>query len=685
MLIKKIKLENIRSYVKQEIEFPKGSILLSGNIGAGKTTVLLAVEFALFGLQRGIIDGAALLRNGTNKGSVELEIEINRKKIKLKRTLKRKKDSIVQDNAVLEKNGEEKELSVTELKAFVLNTLNYPPQLLKKQNLIYRYTVYTPQEQMKYILLSKSEERIDIIRKIFNIDKYKRIEDSCNIFISKIRELSKLKEGQLSDMDFKRNELAKKKASFVEIEKELEKILPKFEKIQQEIKEIKKENEELQSGLKKFNELKQDLAKDETELHEKQEQLGDFRESFERIEKMVLKLKKEVEIKIDVNLIGKKDMFEQAYDKKSEEERRCGKEISGFLAVKARLESDNKKISSLKICPVCKQEVSEEHRKKINGEINTEIKRLDKNIKEKEKIVHDLNEQIEDLEKKFKEITEKERIFEGLKVKSSTLKEKQKEKEELTKKITWLERKVDELRATKQQIKDEIFKYENFENNKKKIDRELMEKLEEEKEVIQEKASFEKGKKDVEIEVKELEQEIKSKEKVAEDLQKISELRDWLSKQFILVMQQIEKQVMYKLNLEFNLLFKKWFSMLVEDALEARIDIDFTPFVEQSGYDISYAYLSGGERTALALAYRLSLNQVINSMLSKISTRSILILDEPTEGFSSEQLDKMREVLKEIKVEQLILVSHESKVESFVDNVINFIKKANETEVQQNI
>ena len=264
MLIKKIKLENIRSYVKQEIEFPKGSILLSGNIGAGKTTVLLAVEFALFGLQRGIIDGAALLRNGTNKGSVELEIEINRKKIKLKRTLKRKKDSIVQDNAVLEKNGEEKELSVTELKAFVLNTLNYPPQLLKKQNLIYRYTVYTPQEQMKYILLSKSEERIDIIRKIFNIDKYKRIEDSCNIFISKIRELSKLKEGQLSDMDFKRNELAKKKASFVEIEKELEKILPKFEKIQQEIKEIKKENEELQSGLKKFNELKQDLAKDET-------------------------------------------------------------------------------------------------------------------------------------------------------------------------------------------------------------------------------------------------------------------------------------------------------------------------------------------------------------------------------------------------------------------------------------
>jgi exonuclease SbcC len=60
--------------------------------------------------------------------------------------------------------------------------------------------------------------------------------------------------------------------------------------------------------------------------------------------------------------------------------------------------------------------------------------------------------------------------------------------------------------------------------------------------------------------------------------------------------------------------------------------------------------------------------------MSEIKTRDLLILDEPTDGFSSEQLNKMRDVLKELKVAQLILVSHEEKIESFVDSVIRFEK-----------
>jgi len=54
------------------------------------------------------------------------------------------------------------------------------------------------------------------------------------------------------------------------------------------------------------------------------------------------------------------------------------------------------------------------------------------------------------------------------------------------------------------------------------------------------------------------------------------------------------------------------------------------------------------------LAYRLALNQVLNSLLSKIKTRDFVILDEPTDGFSDQQLDKMRDVLNELKVKQLI-------------------------------
>ena len=134
--------------------------------------------------------------------------------------------------------------------------------------------------------------------------------------------------------------------------------------------------------------------------------------------------------------------------------------------------------------------------------------------------------------------------------------------------------------------------------------------------------------------------------------------------------------MMIKLKVEFSTLFSEWFGMLVSDQFNVYLRDDFTPVIELQDYEIDYAYLSGGERTAIALAYRLALNQVINSIMSKIKTRNLVILDEPTDGFSEQQLDKMREVLEQLKVGQLIIVSHEQKIEGFVENVIK-LKKEN--------
>jgi len=69
MKIKKIILNNIRSYEDQEVNFPDGSVLLSGDIGSGKTSILLGIEFALFGLQPGQ-KGASILRKILIKGPI---------------------------------------------------------------------------------------------------------------------------------------------------------------------------------------------------------------------------------------------------------------------------------------------------------------------------------------------------------------------------------------------------------------------------------------------------------------------------------------------------------------------------------------------------------------------------------------------------------------------------------------
>jgi len=68
------------------------------------------------------------------------------------------------------------------------------------------------------------------------------------------------------------------------------------------------------------------------------------------------------------------------------------------------------------------------------------------------------------------------------------------------------------------------------------------------------------------------------------------------------------------------------------------------------------------------------LNKVINDVVHQVKTKDLLILDEPTDGFSSEQLDKVRDLIDKLGLGQIIIVSHEFKIESFVNNVIRIGK-----------
>jgi len=91
--------------------------------------------------------------------------------------------------------------------------------------------------------------------------------------------------------------------------------------------------------------------------------------------------------------------------------------------------------------------------------------------------------------------------------------------------------------------------------------------------------------------------------------------------------------------------------------------------------------LSGGEKTSLALAYRLALNSIVQKVSTGIKS-NLLILDEPTDGFSKEQLFKIREVLNEIKCPQVIIVSHERELESFADQVLRVEKREGVSEIK---
>jgi len=170
--------------------------------------------------------------------------------------------------------------------------------------------------------------------------------------------------------------------------------------------------------------------------------------------------------------------------------------------------------------------------------------------------------------------------------------------------------------------------------------------------------------------------EMQEKNIIVKNIQEQIKLKAWLDNFFLNLMQTMERYVLNSILKEFNEYFKEWFDMLIEDEnISVRLDDSFTPLIEQNGYENYIQNLSGGEKTSVALAYRLALNKVINDFVSTIRTKGLLILDEPTDGFSSNQLDKLRDVLMQIKSKQIILVSHESKLESYADNIIRISKE----------
>ncbi len=283
MKIKRLQIKNLRSYENQEIIFPKGSTLLSGDIGSGKTTILLAIEFALFGLQPSQ-KGTSLLRNGKEEAEVELHFEIDKKEVLIKRTLKRTKKSVTQDYCSIIIDNEKFEGSVTEIKSKVLKLLNYPAEFAKKTNILYKFTVYTPQEEMKQIIIEPKDIRLNTLRHVFGIDKYKRIEENLLILTSKLKEKIKVFEAITYDIEDEKKLLEDKKNQVIKLKEKRELIIKELEKATESTK-IKEESlEETKTKIEERKNLESEKSKSEILIKEKNQQITGLKNNIGNIQ-----------------------------------------------------------------------------------------------------------------------------------------------------------------------------------------------------------------------------------------------------------------------------------------------------------------------------------------------------------------------------------------------------------------
>ena len=128
MILSRIALENIRSFKDATVDLDRGVTLFQGDIGTGKSSILMAIEFALFGVGTKL---DALLRTNTHTGSVMLEFEVDGIAYSIKRVLRRTKNSVKQTTGTITTGDVQEELSASELKPRILKILrfNEPPSV----------------------------------------------------------------------------------------------------------------------------------------------------------------------------------------------------------------------------------------------------------------------------------------------------------------------------------------------------------------------------------------------------------------------------------------------------------------------------------------------------------------------------------------------------------------------------
>ena len=822
MIIKSLKLKNIRSYRSEEIEIPAGTVLLAGDIGSGKTTILLAIEFALFGISTEL-SGEALLNHAASEGFVELCFELAGKEYTIRRSLKRKADKVRQEAGYIIADGERTELTAMELKAFILKLIGYPEELVSnRKSIIFRYTVYTPQEEMRRIIGEGAETRLVTLRKIFNIDKYKLARENASTVARGLRQEAKEIEAGIVDLpkveqeidQFKQQLESKRGKLFsfsktieqgqkaiIDLKASIEKVEAKrkvetelrkreqtlLERLESDKAMIEKERQvllknkeraaEIERRFKSIGEIKaaesleafeKNLADKDAELQTLRQGEAEHRIRFESVAKEIAKIEAELE-RLSPRLDALKRLAEKALRLKN-----CREELIQLQKViedtrrgveKAKLEQqqlitkagehaivlDN--LDAASTCPVCKAPLTPQRRLEISSERAAHLKLLEgqqQNIKLRilqitEKLqIEDkeqemLREKVEQLGRMEGELSGLENLKQDFEKKQLYLEECRLQLLKLAKvkldanRIMTAEQELSTLREQHTQLKimelrqqqrrelseeHEALKNENLQL-KGELERLLAQKSRNEWELdelraqlstmpnIEEDYSCKKKELDtVQAEERRLsllsaaldaemgqlnEYMTRLKTRFAEmknkrlKLDESTGLARWLDEFFAPLTESIERHVMLNIYHEFNELFVKWFSLLIDDPdLTVRLDEEFSPIVIQNGFETTPDMLSGGERTSLALAYRLALNRVINDIAATINTKDLIILDEPTEGFSSEQLDNVRKVLEELKARQVIIVSHESKIESYVENVIYIGKHENGSSVLRN-
>ena len=203
MRLLRLKIQAFGPYVSlQDLDFEReltGStfILIHGATGAGKTTILDAICFALYGTASGEWRTGAMLRSDGAEAKLETFVEfcfaLGDRRFRVWRrpsyTRENRKTKIEQKAELWRINGDDGE------EEFIASRYNEVTEYI--ENLIgfaanqFRQVVLLPQGEFRRFLLANSKERGSIIEKMFRTEHYQLLEETLKVKASELERQTK--------------------------------------------------------------------------------------------------------------------------------------------------------------------------------------------------------------------------------------------------------------------------------------------------------------------------------------------------------------------------------------------------------------------------------------------------------------------------------------------------------------
>lgn len=668
MLIRQISLKNIRSYndgAETTVEVPEGVVLFEGDIGSGKSTLLYAVEFALFGL--GDLRGPHLLSEGKEEGHVTLTFVADGKVYSVHRTVRRRGDNVTQDDCYVSVDGTKERLSPGDLKERVVSILRFKePTHPKAESLVYRFAVFTPQEQMKAILLQNSDERLQVIRHVLGTESYEVAAGNSELVFKKLREMAYGKQRESQDLDEKRAQLAARLRELAELdakvpalEQKEASLLLESGRLESEARTYQGKKELARAAEDRVPILSDNVRSLETQISEGQRRAATL---DERLSKRLLPAVEKFRGMKPPDGTAKELRKELDAEKESLGRLRWKlDELRGELARSVVLKPGE-------VCPTCGQVIKEGVTKPDH--LAAEAAKLEEQTGPSESKVSALSslaeyasdyeesarenaanlEEIDVLRQETSDIRGSvERLGAEVEVKRAELADSEVKAKEMAGVVSIINDLESRLAATNAKRDATSVELVAARTNRQRIAEER----------------------------KDLSSEVERKATLMSEAKRLGGYQAWLSGFFAPTVKEVETQTLAYANARFSQHFQRFFASLVDDPeLTVRVKEDFSPVFERQGFEQDFEALSGGERTSMSLAYRFALNSVVREDISL--QMELVILDEPTEGFSKEQVYKMRGLLEELDSRQVILVSHERELESMADHIFR-VEKTNGT------